>query len=63
MVYRLERNGELLKRVVMIGNLDKNLYREKEVIVIEFEDLKGAEEAAKALNANIVYEEEIRKAA
>lgn len=63
MKYKLERNGELIKHVIMVGNGDKNLYREREVVHLEFENFVKAQEAATALMANIVTEDELKKAA
>ncbi len=52
MRYTLERNGEIVRQIVLVG--DKMNYKKPEIVDLTFETYEGASEVAEVLNAKIV---------
>jgi hypothetical protein len=51
--YKLARNGSFVRHIVMIGSKLDN-FRKHEIVDLEFDTHKAAEEVATVLNAEVV---------
>lgn len=66
--YAIERNGELVRHVVFLGDSEKDLYRKRDIQILLFEDEDEAKELLQVWpNAKVVdykeYKAEKKKAA
>ena len=53
-MFAIERNGQLVKQLIFIGDANSNLYRDTSISHMTFTNMKAANEVAEVLEATVV---------
>jgi hypothetical protein len=62
-LYKLERNGKTVERIVMSGDLGYKVYQIPEIIDLVFDTEEQAKQVAKMLDAKVVVHQEYARVA
>ena len=62
-LYKLERNGKTVERIVMSGDLGYKVYQIPEIIDLVFDTEEQAKQVAKILDAKVVVHQEYARVA
>ena len=53
-MFAIERNGQLVKQLIFVGDANTNLYRDTSISHMTFTTMKAANEVAEVLEATVV---------
>tara|TARA_R100000541_G_scaffold1902_1_gene6978 strand:+ start:15970 stop:16158 length:189 start_codon:yes stop_codon:yes gene_type:complete len=62
-LYKLERNGKIVERIVMSGDLGYKVYQIPEIIDLVFDTKEQAKQVANILDAKVVVHQEYARVA